>query len=870
MNRINVIFKGNPRLLPVSLQEWLRPHLMGNRVQWYRFVGFETHLSVNKVNKEKKMKRNLKFNSNSLFRFKSFTYDIGAMLLRNGQHSLVGIFLRLIPVMNGKISPVVPKMISIILGKTQRLIKTQGLFGLVKYLKACSVITQQIVSGYHVANISPRVARTNSGIPRILPLYVRKQIRNKNLFWVRLTLTIFSIFRDIQIKTKPNFKSIVAPSTCQPGMVENLKEHVAPFVMAFTGKASMRHRLEGTYPFAISSSSPQVVRALELMKVGTKVLKIFRTFSSSNPLSLMRSAMCFDAEHIASLKVILSLNNDGSFMNFFNQARNLLQVSLLGLPIEVLTKFFEFGHTYIGKLSLKQEAAGKMRVFAMVDPWTQWALYPIHKLIFDILSKHSSIDGTFDQLTPVREKLKEFAGKPVYSMDLSSATDRLPLSLQKLILQGLLSFSKEEIEAWAHLLVGRSYWEPSTKMAYKYSVGQPMGAYSSWAMLALTHHFIVQVCAWSVPGFPYGKLFADYVVLGDDIVIFNTKVAKKYHKLMLALGVECNLSKSIMSPKGLGLEFAKKTFLLGQDVSPIPLKEAYSALNSVSELVNFSHKYSLTLPQTLKFAGFGYRVLGGCNQALSKLNLKVKFIALTLVTFDAKRLSDTLTSMLTFKVNPDAFRKSVEYFVRTYVAESVVKQLSVITPSNKKTGPKQIYRSRVVSVNSYFLMMWEKLQTYSQFKFQEPYGPLLIGFQEALRLFHVTVYKSYASKISRTFQEAEGVIKLQYSELKVMSDSQKTVPNLLAILVKVLEAEKLLLSFDRKAMVGYAELVPLNKYKAPKLFDLGQLWLKVLFSLKNEFNLGLNEPIVHNSKKVVKGETFIIPDFSEPSDFRKI
>jgi hypothetical protein len=27
---------------------------------------------------------------------------------------------------------------------------------------------------------------------------------------------------------------------------------------------------------------------------------------------------------------------------------------------------------------------------------------------------------------------------------------------------------------------------------YRYSVGQPMGAYSSWAMLAITHHYIVQ------------------------------------------------------------------------------------------------------------------------------------------------------------------------------------------------------------------------------------------------------------------------------------------------------------------------------------------------------------------------------------------
>jgi hypothetical protein len=30
---------------------------------------------------------------------------------------------------------------------------------------------------------------------------------------------------------------------------------------------------------------------------------------------------------------------------------------------------------------------------------------------------------------------------------------------------------------------------------YRYSVGQPMGALSSWGMLALTHHCLVQMAA---------------------------------------------------------------------------------------------------------------------------------------------------------------------------------------------------------------------------------------------------------------------------------------------------------------------------------------------------------------------------------------
>lgn len=33
---------------------------------------------------------------------------------------------------------------------------------------------------------------------------------------------------------------------------------------------------------------------------------------------------------------------------------------------------------------------------------------------------------------------------------------------------------------------------PEQSPTVRYAVGQPMGALSSWAMLALTHHFIVQ------------------------------------------------------------------------------------------------------------------------------------------------------------------------------------------------------------------------------------------------------------------------------------------------------------------------------------------------------------------------------------------
>jgi hypothetical protein len=62
----------------------------------------------------------------------------------------------------------------------------------------------------------------------------------------------------------------------------------------------------------------------------------------------------------------------------------------------------------------------------------------------------------------------------------------------------------------------------------RYSVGQPMGAYSSWAVFTITHHLVVQYAAYLC-----GHItFNDYILLGDDIVIKDNRVANKYITLM--------------------------------------------------------------------------------------------------------------------------------------------------------------------------------------------------------------------------------------------------------------------------------------------------------------------------------------------------
>jgi hypothetical protein len=68
-----------------------------------------------------------------------------------------------------------------------------------------------------------------------------------------------------------------------------------------------------------------------------------------------------------------------------------------------------------------------------------------------------------------------------------------------------------------------------------YSVGNPMGAYSSWSSFALAHHYVVYYCCRKL-GKDWRK--ANYVLLGDDIVIADDELAKKYMEVISDLGVE--------------------------------------------------------------------------------------------------------------------------------------------------------------------------------------------------------------------------------------------------------------------------------------------------------------------------------------------
>jgi len=602
---------------------------------------------------------------------------INAILrVKAGDQLLLKVFLRLFPAIGAVISPISVKSTLIVLRQIIYLRQKCGKVGLVKYLKVCSVCLQQCIGGHVLTDVGllgMRISRTNTGIPRIIPPYHRELIRQGNPVIIRLYLTIFALYRVILIPAKVKIKSITDPFS---GENANLIDgHIDQFNKLFVqpafSKVSFKDYLESkACIFPIWKSSAGSSSSLGPNPYSTHPLTLVLTGMAISADESLGKSLSFILQYTNNTKAIKLLGLCAKCVGIMNFA--LAKVvygndSLLSEGVYIPKDIYQdkgvlykpiYPPKYLGKLALKHEPAGKMRVFAMVDPFTQWALYPLHKVLLHIIRRYK-MDGTFNQVKPLSHMINSAA---LYSLDLSSATDRLPISLQVKLLAAITG-SPEFASEWSNLLVGRSYSVPrDAGLPLKevlYSVGQPMGALSSWAMLALTHHFIVQAAAWNA-GFPRTKLYKNYALLGDDLVLGDRAVMLQYLHILRGLGVECGLHKSVISHSGESLEFAKRTFFRGQDVSPVSLTEFIAANGSISEMISFGRKYHLGLVKMAHTLGFGWRVKSSINKPVGKLNAVLRGISVALIIPDSKEQVMALFS-LGHKLLPDTSKVLIDF-----------------------------------------------------------------------------------------------------------------------------------------------------------------------------------------------------------------
>lgn len=380
-------------------------------------------------------------------------------------------------------------------------------------------------TSYTMPKASASVRKDRRGLPKIVPGVLRKSIvlardqgSLKELLTLRIVLTVLSFYRVLNFRAKPSLDSITLPFS---GVGSSLPHWELEKVRALFGSV----KFGGFSWFISESAGPNGPKAT--------------WFSFTDCISFLYNPL----QWVTWIEFSL-------WRGHFALVLWFLAIQTLSLPFLPLVGVLIAGR--LGSLTALHEAAGKVRIVAITDWWTQAILRPLHLGIFDLL-KLIGQDGTFDQWKPVETWVipRLRLGSPCFSFDLSNATDRLPLSLQVDILS--LFIGKRLSRLWGRLLQ-RDWWFQGKPI--RYAVGQPMGAYSSWAMLALTHHFVVQLAAlragW-VGWFPF------YALLGDDIVIADRAVADHYLAIMRGLGVSISLHKSIVSESGL-LEFAKRWY----------------------------------------------------------------------------------------------------------------------------------------------------------------------------------------------------------------------------------------------------------------------------------------------------------------------
>lgn len=571
--------------------------------------------------------------------------SFSAMITVKSGLPCINVFKKLIPLLGRRGKPSLICPIVNFSAQLHQLYKTNGVVFLVKTLKAASVMLQQSLGGQRLETLNPlgvRIARTNRGLPRMIPRLHRAEIRKGSRVYIKLWMSLFGVYRVIDFpKTvlRVNLTSITQPSRLSlPTLIKWLTFVEGPFCLAL--KQNVPHP-RGTIVRALMKGGVKEFLK-ELKAVSFLIPKaspvasgenVAATPQSTSPAAILASAYVWIRSPLYPLlKQWCQATGSTWLINRIEAWTSWdphIDILCGGAPLTPDGPDSPFaGRERLGRLGFKVEPAGKIRVFAMVDCITQWLMKPLHENIFSLL-KQIPQDGTFDQMRPI-QRLQETWSGPLYSFDLSSATDRIPLELQKALLTPFLGVGLAEV--WGRLLVDREYTHGSNSDwklkagAVKYAAGQPMGALSSWAMLALTHHALVQWSALRVGAIRPGEWYLHYAILGDDVVIGGTKVADEYLEIMREIDVSISFHKSLVSVPGLALEFAKRTFYQGNDVSMVPMAELLVAQHNVAALMELARKYSLnSIGALLSVLGYGYKVKGSLNSILSRMNSRVRY-----------------------------------------------------------------------------------------------------------------------------------------------------------------------------------------------------------------------------------------------------
>lgn len=394
----------------------------------------------------------------------------------------------------------------------------------------------------------PGISQDKMHLPKVLPLELRYLIEERNPWAIRWSLTLLSISRVLLGGKKVDLSTITDGP--KGNHLEISDYEIVQFIKSI-GRPKLKYHFEEYHWSTKSGPNGPALQGALADLVGLK-----------------------DSKLIEPLKTF-----------YLPEAPIWRLLSAISTPIfQTSLSYFKVAFKRLRKLSVKDDRETKSRVFAILDYWSQSALRTLHKEIYSQLRKLPG-DCTFSQHRLSAAFAKDLhRPSKYYSFDLTAATDRFPIDIQSRVLS--LLTNDEVGKSWKQIMTQEEFFYQGK--TYRYNCGQPMGAYSSWAMFALCHHMVV-IIAGLRAGLDSYSAKRCYMLLGDDIVIHNDMVAEKYREIIQNLGVDISKLKTHTSVDT--FEFAKRWYHKGEEVSPFPIAALLESLKSWPEMVEIlSHE----------------------------------------------------------------------------------------------------------------------------------------------------------------------------------------------------------------------------------------------------------------------------------------
>lgn len=459
-------------------------------------------------------------------------------------------------------------MFRLLIQKLEEISKDKGLKYCVLYIKDVRLALFNYLAGTPLSRV-PGVRLTGDGLPVILgDLLPIIRSADAPVFLLRFLTTILCASRSLSLGTDPDLTSISEASR-----ISELPSGLGRYCIAFWRDLGYNPRFKGCIPKGL------LWRKFHLsVKVGPTKSDSNASWNSINdlfnlPKSLIDSIKTCGGPKLAEKMDLLLLN------------REILEEQGLLTPNDGV----------IRKLSSFPDKELKVRSVGILDYFSQSCLRGLHSYLYVLLKKIPQ-DMTFDQ-----GNFKTFTKdwKVFYSIDLTAATDRFPIQLICMVLEGYLP--SHYVAAWKDIMTGYPFKVTNTKMI-SYAVGNPMGAYSSWASFAVAHHYIMYyLCRLNGIDWKTSR----YCLLGDDILIGDEVLGKAYQELILSIGVDYSKPKTYTSPHF--CEFAKRLLYKGEEISPFPISALRGVSHSVAQMTNFF------LETEVK----GWKFIGGASAAVS-------------------------------------------------------------------------------------------------------------------------------------------------------------------------------------------------------------------------------------------------------------